>query len=202
MEMSARGRAALAASGLSALLFAVGCAGTREAGGVLPQAPGEASATQSGLPIVVSCEPTQRTIVRPTVVNGVAMSQVECVAGAPAPMAVSQPIVAAPVPQVLATPVSYRTALADPTPVALEDTQVVPAATRTVARPVRAAQVVDDAPRVQRRSVKKSAVIIGSSAGIGAGDGAAVGGRKGALIGAAIGGGSATLWDQITRRRD
>jgi hypothetical protein len=30
--------------------------------------------------------------------------------------------------------------------------------------------------------------------------GAAVGGKKGALIGAAIGGGSATIWDQATRR--
>jgi hypothetical protein len=36
--------------------------------------------------------------------------------------------------------------------------------------------------------VKKSAVIIGSSAGIGAGVGAAIHGKKGALIGAALGG--------------
>ncbi len=50
------------------------------------------------------------------------------------------------------------------------------------------------------RSVKKSAIIIGSSAGAGAGVGAAIGGKKGALIGAAIGGGGAALWDQITRR--
>ena len=33
-----------------------------------------------------------------------------------------------------------------------------------------------------------------------AGVGAAVKGKKGALIGAAIGGGAATIWDQITRR--
>jgi hypothetical protein len=52
-----------------------------------------------------------------------------------------------------------------------------------------------------QRSVKKSAIIIGSSAGVGAGVGAAVGGKKGALIGAVIGGGGATLWDQVTRRR-
>jgi hypothetical protein len=49
--------------------------------------------------------------------------------------------------------------------------------------------------------VKKSAIIIGSSAGAGAGLGAVIGGKKGALIGAAIGGGGATLWDQITRRK-
>ena len=48
--------------------------------------------------------------------------------------------------------------------------------------------------------MKKSAIIIGSSAGAGAGIGAAVGGKKGALIGAVIGGGGAALWDQITRR--
>jgi hypothetical protein len=51
------------------------------------------------------------------------------------------------------------------------------------------------------RSVAKSAIIIGSSAGIGAGVGAAAGGKKGALIGAAIGGGGATIWDQVTRRK-
>ena len=53
----------------------------------------------------------------------------------------------------------------------------------------------------QTRSVKKSAVIIGSSAGVGAGVGAAMGGKKGALIGAAIGGGGAAIWDQVTRRK-
>ena len=49
------------------------------------------------------------------------------------------------------------------------------------------------APVRQTRSVKKSAIIIGSSAGVGAGVGAAVGGKKGALIGAAIGGGGAAI---------
>jgi hypothetical protein len=64
--------------------------------------------------------------------------------------------------------------------------------------------VYDDRPvrRAPVRSVKKSAIIIGSSAGAGAGVGAAIGGKKGALIGAAIGGGGATLWDQVTRRRN
>ena len=52
-----------------------------------------------------------------------------------------------------------------------------------------------------KRSVKKSVAIIGASAGVGAGVGAAVGGKKGAGIGALIGGGSAALWDQITRRK-
>jgi hypothetical protein len=63
-------------------------------------------------------------------------------------------------------------------------------------------QTVYDEPRVQRRTVKKSAIIIGSSSGVGAGVGAAVGGKKGALIGAVIGGGGAALWDQVTRRKN
>jgi outer membrane protein OmpA-like peptidoglycan-associated protein len=57
--------------------------------------------------------------------------------------------------------------------------------------------VYDEQPVRRTRSVKKSAVIIGSSAGVGAGVGAAVGGKKGALIGAGVGavaGGSVGLY--------
>ena len=83
----------------------------------------------------------------------------------------------------------------------LGDAQIVPVSTRTV-RPVRTNQVVyDERPVRKTRSVAKSAIIIGSSAGAGAGVGAAVGGKKGALIGAAIGGGGAAIWDQVTRRK-
>jgi uncharacterized protein YcfJ len=82
----------------------------------------------------------------------------------------------------------------------LPDAQVVPAS--TAPRAVRTNQVVyDERPVRQTRSVKKSAVIIGSSAGVGAGVGAAMGGKKGALIGAAIGGGGAAIWDQVTRKK-
>lgn len=49
------------------------------------------------------------------------------------------------------------------------------------------------------RSWKKSALVIGGSAGTGAGIGALIGGKKGAAIGAAIGGGSATLYEAIKR---
>ena len=80
----------------------------------------------------------------------------------------------------------------------IPDAQVVPVSNRTV----RTNQVVyDERPVKKTRSVAKSAIIIGSSAGVGAGVGGAVKGKKGALIGAAIGGGAATLWDQVTRRR-
>jgi hypothetical protein len=150
-------------------------------------------------PVVVSCEPNQRTLVRPVMVNGVAMSQVECVSSDDA--AVAQNTVAQPV------PVSYYRAPAVRN-TGLSDTQYVPASSVPVTsspRVVPARQVVyDDRPVrevPQRRSVKKSAIIIGSSAGVGAGVGAAVSGKKGALIGAAIGGGGAAIWDQMTRRK-
>jgi hypothetical protein len=72
-----------------------------------------------------------------------------------------------------------------------------PAPQRVVYQRAPERRVVETKPK---RTVKKSAVIIGSSAGVGAGVGALVGGKKGAGIGALIGGGSAALWDQITRR--
>ena len=157
----------------------------------------------NGSPVVVSCEPNQRTIVRPVVINGAAVSQVECVSSTvSAPMATSlarsQAFAPVPVEQVrparFVQPVS---SVSDD----LGDARVVPISQpATVARPVTTRQVVYSEPRRATRSVKKSAIIIGSSAGAGAGVGAAIGGKKGALIGAAIGGGGATLWDQITRR--
>ncbi len=198
------GRTMVAAGSLGALLATVGC-GAR---GAAVAAPAPATtANQTGLPIVVSCEPTQRTIVRPTIVNGAAMSQVECVPGeGQQPAAYAQPFVqapAAPQAQQLVTPVAYRTAAPQPVYRDVADTEILPVSRRTSsAQPVRARQVVYDEPRAERRSVKKSAIIIGSSAGVGAGVGAAVGGKKGALLGAAIAGGGAALWDQVTRRKD
>ena len=195
-NLTSHGRSAAGLVGAAALLFTVGC-GTRQTGTVAAQA---LTANQAGSPVVVSCEPHQRTVVRPTVVNGTAMSQVECVAAQPA--AYAQDTAAAPIPasQYASAPAArpanddyYRTG----------ETRIVqaPAPRRSVAHPVSARQVVyDEVPVRRTRSVKKSAIIIGSSAGVGAGVGAAVGGKKGALIGAAIGGGSAAIWDQITRR--
>ena len=188
-----------AASGLGALLVTAGCGGALNGGGVNAQ---QLAAAQPSTPVVVSCEPNQRTLVRPTLVNGVAMSQVECVSTGE-PVADAQQQLA---PR-FAVPASYRAARAiesarDPE---LADARVIPASYPvTAARPVRTNQVVygDERPVKQGRSVKKSAVIIGSSAGVGAAVGAAVKGKKGALIGAAIGGGGAAVWDQITRRKN
>lgn len=97
-------------------------------------------------------------------------------------------------------PVSYASSLR---PVA------APIATRTVvsrpvsrtvyrtAAPARQRVVYEDAR--PRRSVAKTALIIGGSAASGAGVGGMVGGKKGALIGAALGGGAASIYE-ATRR--
>jgi hypothetical protein len=189
------GRAAVATLGLGALLVTVGC-GSRDASGVSAQA---LTTSQAGVPVVVTCEPHQRTVVRPVVVNGATMSQVECVAGSQ--VSAGQPYAGyAPAVQPRQAYVPVRAT--DPGYAELGDARVVPVA--SAPRPVPARQVVYEerrAPVKQGRSVKKSAIIIGSSAGVGAGVGAAVGGKKGALIGAAIGGGSAAIWDQVTRRK-
>jgi hypothetical protein len=168
--------AAGATVAVGALVFTFGYAAARGADGVSAQM---AKAEQTGMPVVVSCEPHQRALVRPVVLNGAAVSQVECVSAE--------------------QPAGYRTARASqPAYEDLADASVVPVRTR----PVSTRQVVYDAERrpASRRSVTKSAIIIGSSAGVGAGVGAAIGGKKGALIGLAIGGGSAAVWDQVTRR--
>jgi len=199
MDMSGRwGWAVVAAGSLGLAVATAGCGVTREATSA-PAQPMTAAASQSGLPIVVSCEPTQRTVVRPAIVNGVAMSQVECVAGESQPPASVEPARLPARPE----PAAARTLVAQPVYRDIADTEVMPASTRaSAAAPVRARQIVYDERRAPRRSVKKSAVIIGSSAGVGAGVGAAIGGKKGALLGAVVGGGGATLWDQLTRRKN
>jgi hypothetical protein len=157
----------------------------------------------NGTPVVVSCEPHQRALVRPVVVNGATLSQIECISTVTAPIATTAAPFYAPAP-VEAVRAARPAQLVQPVSAfndGLADARLVPVSQPvTVARPVTTQQVVYREPRRQTRSVKKSAIIIGSSAGAGAGVGAAVGGKKGALIGAAIGGGGAALWDQITRR--
>jgi hypothetical protein len=136
-------------------------------------------------PVAVNCGPGQQALIRPVLVGGQAVSQVDCVPLAGAATAAYQGVPTAsaayyPDPRVVDEPVVYR-------------------------RPARRVANVQDAPRVVRRtsgrSWQKSAVIIGSSAGVGAAVGGALDGKKGALIGAAIGGGGATIWDQATRRK-
>lgn len=197
-------QAAGAVVGVTALALTAACNGAPSASGV---AAAQVPANQAGAPVLVTCEPHQRTLVRPVVVNGAAVSQVECVAaaqvGQPAqPQSAASAPAPAPVYAAAPSPV-YAPArrVSQPVYSDMPDAQVVPVSSRT-ARPVRASQVIyDERPVKKSRSVAKSAIIIGSSAGAGAGVGAAVGGKKGALIGAAIGGGGAAIWDQVTRRK-
>ena len=200
-------RPAVAALGFAALAFTAACNSAPQASSAAqPFAQAAAPATnQAGAPVVVSCEPHQRTLVRPALVNGVTVSQVECVAAESVVATAAQPQAFAPAPASY-QPVSYQPAatvatrrvVQQPVYSDIPDAQVVPVSNRTV----RTNQVVyDERPVKKTRSVAKSAVIIGSSAGVGAGVGAAVGGKKGALLGAVIGGGGATVWDQVTRRK-
>jgi hypothetical protein len=195
MTSTAITRAMVGTFGIATLAGTVAC-GARDGGTASVQAAGTVAATpqNAASPVMVTCEPNQRTLVRPVVVNGTALSQVECVSiAAPvtAPAMFAAPAVAAP--HVAATPVVYQS---------LPEARVVQA--EQPARVVPARQVVyrDEVVRARpKRSVAKTAVIIGSAAGGGAGIGALIGGKKGALIGAALGGGGATVWDQVTRRK-
>jgi hypothetical protein len=149
----------------------------------------EAGAPADGSEVLVTCEPHQRTLVRQAVVRGRTVARVECVTeGSASPDATSPAGYGEP--RVMAAREVYEPRVVTPTVYREEAPRVV---RQTAPRRV----VTERAPT---RSVKKSAIIIGSSAGVGAGVGAAVGGKKGALIGAAIGGGSAAIWDQVTRR--
>ena len=153
-EMKSRWGAAIAGTlGAGALLVTVGCGATRDlAAGNTAQMP---TANQAGAPILVSCEPHQRALVRPAVVNGAAVSQVECVTAAMtdayASGAIAQPVANAALP-------AYRVASAPRQVVydELGDTQIVPVASRSTVRPVRTRQVVYD-ERVQEVDGQDSA---------------------------------------------
>lgn len=201
-----KGAATAAVLGLGALL--VGC--SRETGMNAAQLTGAAGAA----PLSVACEPNQRAVVRQIAVNGGLQAQVQC-ESAFAPTGTTGSFgAAAPQGYAVAPSAGYAQPVAYTQPVAygapLENARIVRTAypREVVTRDAAPQRVVSYQParervivRQPRRSVKKSAVIIGSSAGVGAGVGAAIGGKKGAGIGALLGGGGAAVWDQITRRR-
>ena len=194
-----KGAAAAAIVGLGA--FAVtGCSRDASLSGA------QLAAAAAGAPVSVACEPHQRAVVTQVLVNGALQSQVQCSSafapvGTTGSYGATAPVGFAQAPALMAQPVAYTAPL--------ENTRLVRTAypEQVVTREV-APQVVRYQPAQERvvvrqpkRSVKKSAIIIGSSAGVGAGIGAAVGGKKGAGIGALLGGGGAAVWDQITRRK-
>jgi hypothetical protein len=198
-SMRQKGAAVAAVAGLGALL--VGC-GTQNSGFGRTEASNGFGGFGAAAPMAVSCEPNQRAVVRQVAVNGMLQAQVQCetvnglaAAGTMGAYGAVAPVAYQPGVQ----PVSYVQ------PAALPDTQFVrtpaPIVTRQAAPQRVTYQRAPERIEKQGRSVKKSAIIIGSSAGVGAGVGAAIGGKKGAGIGALIGGGGAALWDQITRRK-
>jgi hypothetical protein len=152
----------------------------------------------AGAPLAVSCEPNQRAVVR-QVVNGTAQVQCETIGrvnGQSNDYAVSTPVAYEPA----FHPVSYTQ------PLLSAPTRLVGSAYPVTREAVPQRVIYQRAParvivRKPKRSVQKSAIIIGSSAGVGAGIGAAFAGKKGAGIGALLGGGGAALWDQITRHK-
>ena len=152
-------------------------------------------AAAGAAPIAVNCGPGQQALIRPSLLAGQTISQVDCV-----------PVSGMPGAATVGYPVGYPGVGGAPVAAAYYDAPRMveaPVVYRPAARPVSYRQA--SAPRVVERrsgrSWQKSALIIGSSAGVGAGVGGAVKGKKGALVGAAIGGGAATIWDQVTRRK-
>jgi hypothetical protein len=94
-------------------------------------------------------------------------------------------------------PAATRTDFVAPRPAARRVTS--PASYEPAPRVVSSAPV-SQAPVEQKRSWKKTALIIGAGAGSGAVVGGIVDGKKGAGIGAAIGGGAATVYEVLKRR--
>ena len=141
-------------------------------------APGSLTSAATTAPTLVQCEPHQEAVLQRSFVANREVAQVTCVSRV------------APQPAYAVAPAAYY-------PTAVEPDIVQRPAVQTVR------------PRVQRvvsreaepkRSWKKTALVIGGSAGAGAGIGALAGGKKGALIGAAIGGGGASIYEAIKRK--
>ena len=96
-----------------------------------------------------------------------------------------------PVPESNVAPVhSFRTAPAARTRYVAPET----VATSNTVRPISQSQ--------NKRSLKKSALIVGGSAGAGAAIGAVAGGGKGAAIGAMSGGVAGLIYDLATRNKN
>ena len=143
-----------------------------------PWAASAQSARQTASNTLVTCEPSQQVVVRHTVVNNELQVATQCVGGSG--------LMTARLDDVYGQPI--RVAAAQPA-----------YAPRHVAAPVSTRRAATNVRTEPKRSWKKTALVIGGSAGAGAGIGAIAGGKKGALIGAAIGGGAASIYEAIKR---
>jgi hypothetical protein len=179
------------------------------AGGIALMAAGQAQSARSlaepmGMPIAqtvaqsapasVQCAPHQQAVMARVMMNGREATTLACVDRVNDGMAYyqpGQPMMAAPL--AYAQPVAYA-----PAPAAVPAVvQARPAARRVTYRDQD--DTVRYEPDTRKRSIAKTAMIIGGSAGAGAGVGAIAGGKKGALIGAAIGGGAASIYEATKR---
>ncbi|MPY87696.1 MAG: hypothetical protein GEU99_07230 [Luteitalea sp.] len=217
----ATGVAAVGVLGLLVVATAAACRSSAEARALEAS---QTAAGPAGAPMLVSCQAGEHALIRQTVVNGQTASQVECVpttaqsaTSAVQPYAGTDPAAAygAPPAAYQAWPPQSQPHVHAPsattglppavgTAEAARPAGAVPAVYEPVAQPEPEPRVVyERRPEGDRskRSWQKSAVIIGSSAAIGAGVGGATGGKKGALIGTAVGGGGAAIWDALTRSR-
>ncbi len=146
-------------------------------------------ATAAGFEL--SCEPGQRAVMRQASLAGV--GSLACVSepavAAPAMAYASAPLAAGVIRVADASPRAYARPAAINEPVEVYRPRSVPVSygSREVARPT--------------RTVRKSVAIIAGSTAAGAVVGGLAKGKKGALIGGIVGGGAATVWDQMTRRR-
>ncbi len=140
----------------------------------------------------VSCEPGQRAVVRQA--SSAGAGAVACVSG---PAATTPATAFAPaaypgsvmrVADTSTRPYATPAVITEPVEVYRPRSVPVRYGTREVARPT--------------RTVKKSVAIIAGSTAAGAVVGGLAKGKKGALIGGIVGGGAATVWDQMTRRRN
>jgi hypothetical protein len=142
-------------------------------------APQPAYDAEPATPLSVRCEPGQRAVLRQVSTVAGASTEAACVTDA-----------------AYAEPSTFGPGVASMPP------RVLPASYTVPERVAPARVVYRETPRravESKRSWKKTALVIGGSAGAGAGVGAIAGGKKGALIGAAIGGGAASLYEAVKR---
>jgi hypothetical protein len=151
--------------------------------------------------VAVNCEPGQQALVRQIPAGAASQVSVQCVttAAAAAMAATEQPLITTVDAYGRVIPAGYAPAGYSGAPGYAPAVYAAPAPVRAVA-PRTTTRRTTTAARGDTRSWKKTALVIGGSAGAGAGIGALVGGKKGALIGAAIGGGGATLFEALKRK--
>ena len=159
------------------------------------EAPSSTLAPADNRGLEVACEPGQRAVVRQALRVGA--GSVACVSVVTEPAYAAAGTAGAPLAGLTRVAYMPEAGYAQPAvinePIEVYRPRSVPVSSqsrqsREVARPA--------------RSVKKSVAIIAGSTAVGATIGGLTKGKKGALIGGIVGGGAATVWDQVTRRRD